>query len=93
MKETYEKIFFSESAIPRACILSTKHCYMMPYIDPASDAPGVQKGPTPGDISSHILTMGKSYKNLLRNHEYRSFYILCVAMFNNLLYKSCYLCP
>ena len=46
------------------------------YIDPANDAPGVQNGPVPGDISYHVLTMGKTYKNLLlRNHESQSFYI------------------
>ena len=50
---------------------------------------GVQNGATPGNIISHIHKMGKSYKNLLlRNHESQSFYILCVAMFSNLLYKS-----
>ena len=37
------------------------------------------------------ITMGESYKNL-RNHESQNFYFLCVAMFNNPLYKSCYLC-
>ena len=64
---------------------------MMLYIDPANDAPGVQNGPTPGDISSHIL--GKAYTNLLlRNHEFRSFYTLCVVMFNNPSFKSCHLC-
>ena len=39
---------------------------MMLNIDAANDAPGVQNGPTPGTFApSHILTMGKVYKNLL----------------------------
>ena len=57
--------------------------YVVRYIDPATDAPGVQNGPTSGDISSHIFTVGKPHKNLLRNHESQSFYILCIAMFSN----------
>ena len=65
-------------------LVSMQQCYMMPYIDSANDAPGRQNGPIPGDISSQILTMGKTYKNLLRNHESRSLYILCVAMLSNL---------
>ena len=44
--------------------------------------------------SSHSLTMGKTYKNLLlRNHEAQSFHILCVAMSSGPLYKSCQPCP
>ena len=44
--------------------------------------------------SSHRLTMGKTKKNLLlRNHKAQSFHILCVAMYNGPLYKSCQPCP
>ena len=30
---------------------------------------------------SHRLTMGKTKKNLFRNHKAQSFHILCVAMY------------
>ena len=89
------KKIFSETAISKARIhvFSMQLCYMMLYIDPTNDAPGVQNGPTPGDISSHVLTIGKAYKNRLRNHESRNYYIKCVAMFNNPLYKFLLLPP
>ena len=59
-------------------IFIMQQCYMMLNIDPAdnaNNAPGVQNGPTAENISSHILTVGKSYKNFPRNHESWSFYI------------------
>ena len=62
------------------------------FINPANHAPGVKNYPVPGVISSHRLTMGK-HKNLLRNHKAQSFQILCVAMYNGPLYKSCQPCP
>ena len=67
--------FFSETASPKLVYLVCSS--VMLYIDPANDAPGVQNDPTPGDISSHILIMGKEYKNLLRNDEDGAF-IFCV---------------
>ena len=47
-------------------IFSMQQYYMMFYIDPDNDAPGVQNSPTTGAFSSHIhvFTMGKAYKNL-----------------------------
>ena len=43
---------------------------------------------------SHRLTMGKTSNYLLlRNHKAQSFHILCVAMYNGPLYKSCLPCP
>ena len=66
----------------------------MLYIDPANDAPGVQNGPTPGDINSYIHSVGKSYSNLLfRNHESRSFYILSLTMSSNPPYRAGSLAP
>ena len=82
-----KKIFSSETARPKACTFSMQISSMVLYIDPANDAPWVQNG----DISSHIVTMGKLYKNHLRKHESQNFYILCVAMCNTPLYKSCHL--
>ena len=57
-------------------------------------APRVKNGPTPGVNSSHRLTIGKTYKNLLlQNHMAQSFHILCGAMYSTPLYKSCQRCP
>ena len=74
-----KKIFFSETTRPKACIFSMQQCFMMLYIDTANDDPGVQNGPTPGDISSHILTMGKASKNLhVRNQLSPGAFTFCV---------------
>ena len=43
IKETIFKIFFSETTRPTAYIL------MVPFINPANEAPGVQTMPRPGD--------------------------------------------
>ena len=59
---------------------------MVPYINPTNHTPGVQIGYTLGVISSHRITIGKLKKKL------QSFYVLCVAMFSNPLYRSCQPC-
>ena len=44
--------------------------------------------------SSHRLTMGKTYKNLLLcNHKAKSLHILCAAISSGPLHKSCQPCP
>ena len=44
------KIFFSETMRPRAYIFSIKQCVVVPYINVANQAPGVQIGHAPGAI-------------------------------------------
>ena len=46
-------------------------CLMVPYINPANQAPVAQTGHAPGVIISHYN--GKNLKNLLWNHEAQSY--------------------
>ena len=76
-----QKIFYSETARPEACLFSMKQCLVVPYINPANHAPWVQIGYTPGVINSHRITIGK-LKNI-GNQKVLSCYVLCVAMFSS----------
>ena len=50
---------------PTAHIFSMLQCVVVPYINPANDAPGVQIGHALGVIYSQRLIMGKDLKDLL----------------------------
>ena len=70
--EKTEKI--SETMGPTAYIFSMWQCLVVPYINPASQAPGAQTGLAPGVVSSHYIE--KNLKHLhLWNHEAQSLYI------------------
>ena len=72
----------------RKMTISFQQWLVVPYINPANQAPG---GPncTWGISCSHRLIMGKTKINLLWNHEANSLYIEYKAMSCSLLYKPC----
>ena len=45
---------------PTTYIFSIEQCLVVPYINPANEAPGVQTGHAPGVISSQRLKIGKT---------------------------------
>ena len=43
--EIHDKMFFSKTARPKACIFGTQDCQVELYINPAIHAPGVKMAP------------------------------------------------
>ena len=86
----YEKIFFSETTMPKACIFGMKQFLEVPYINPANHIAGVKIGHAPGVISSHRLIVGKHKKIFSETMRPRVvFFTLCEAMFSKAPYNSC----
>ena len=55
----YEKIFFSETTRPKACIFGMQQCL---EVLSANHIAGVPNGHAPGAITSHRLIVGKHKK-------------------------------
>ena len=57
-----KKIFFFETMRPTAYIFSMFPHSVVPYINPANQAPGIQTGPSQGIKHFNRLIMGKNLK-------------------------------
>ena len=62
MEKTFKKKFFYETMRPIAYIFDMKQFLVVPYLNPADQAVGVQTGPAPGIKSFHRLIMEKTLK-------------------------------
>ena len=84
-----KKIIFSKTTRPRAFNILCAAMYSGPLYKSCQLCPWGPYRPRPGGI------IGKTLKNLLRNHKDHSFNILYVAMYSGRLFKSssCQPCP
>ena len=74
----YEKIFFSETTSPKAYILSMYQRLVVPFINPANHAPGVQVGYALRGHGLHRLIIGKHVKIFFSETMRPRAFIFCV---------------